>query len=117
MFKTAHDNEVVTKKTTFGRSSGIEFIREEADWDTHDAWASLRSFQFDIAEAWYGYADERLPGYCPAAGFQDDDWESDRSARLYEAMMHEIVTRDDVEYWWSVLDRMETLVVQAGRDY
>jgi hypothetical protein len=99
------------------KSDGIEFIRNEVDWDTYDAYASLRSLQFDIAEAWYGYADERLAGYSPAVGFQDNDWESERSERLYGAMMNAIIKREDVEYWWKVLDRMEALIVKAGRTY
>lgn len=98
-------------------SPGIEFIRNEADWDTYDAYASLRSLQFDIAEAWYGYAEERLPGFVPAAGFSDREWDTERSARLYGAMVTTIITRDDIEYWWRILDRMEVLVYAAGRDY
>lgn len=90
-------------------TQGIEFIREECDWDTYDVWASLRSLQFDIAEAWYGYAEECLPRYRPSPSFQDNDWESERSGRLYGAMMDAIIRRDDIEYWWSVLDRMEDL--------
>lgn len=98
-------------------SQGIEFIREEADWDTHDVWASLRSLQFDIAEAWYGSAGVCLRYYHPAAGFSDDEWDSERAERLYGAMEAHIITQYDVEYWWKVLERMEALILKAGRDY
>lgn len=103
--------------TLTANSPGIEFIREEGDWDKYDPWASLRSLQFDIAEAWYGYGNECLTGYRPSPMFQDNDWETERSERLYGAMMNAIITRDDIEYWWRILDRMEGLIVAAGRDY
>lgn len=102
------------------KSAGIEFIREEVSgmaWDKYDPWGSLRGAQFDIAEAWYGETSECLPGYTPARWFSVQDWESERAERLNGAMEHEIITRDDVEYWWRILDRMEALVIAAGRDY
>lgn len=97
-------------------SAGIEFIRNEADWDSGDPYGSLRGLQFDIAEAWYASQGEILAGFRPAGGGVDVD--DTRTYRLSQAMSDEIiVTRDDVEYWWKVLDRMESLIIRAGRVY
>ncbi len=101
-------------------TAGIEFIREEISgmaWDKYDPWACVKEAQFDIAEAWYGYADACLPGFNPTPVFQNDDWETERSERLYGAMKDGIISLDDVYYWWGVLDRMEGLIVAAGRSY
>lgn len=96
-------------------TAGIEFIRNEMDWDTYDAWASVRSAQFDIAEAWYEAHGEELPGFRGALGGISLE---ERGERLCGAMVGcAIITRDDVDYWWRVLDRMEGLVIAAGRDY
>lgn len=98
-------------------TAGVEFIRNEANWDKYDAYASVRSLQYDIAEAWYGEHEECLPGYRPSQWFSVLDWQNGRAERLNNAMEHGIINRDDVEYWWKVLDRMEDLVKLAGRDY
>lgn len=99
------------------KTAGIEFIRNEMYWDKYDPWASVMGALSDLSEAWYGFSDECLPGYRPSPLFKIDDWETERTARLYGAMVNGIVTESDVTYWYQVLDRMYGLVILAGRDY
>lgn len=101
-------------------NAGIEFLREEfagMAWDKYDPWGCVMSSLFDLCEAWYGFSGEAIPGYQPSPLFQDNEWESERAARIYEAMNGELVSEDDMLYWLDVLNRMYALVKLAGRDY
>jgi hypothetical protein len=97
-------------------TAGVEFIRNEMDWDTYDAWASVRSAQFDLCEAWWLSTGICLSGYTPSK-VEPYVCESERVDRLSNAMDIGLVDKGDVLYWSKVLARMEALVIQAGRDY
>lgn len=102
------------------KTAGIEFLREEfagLAWDKYDPWGCVTSSLFDLCEAWYGFSAEVIPGYQPSPGFQDNDWESERSERIYGAMMNTVVSEKDMLHWLDVLNRMYGLVKLAGRDY
>lgn len=95
-------------------TAGIEFIRNEMDWDKYDAWGSVQSARFDLAEAWWVATGDRL------WDFESPNWvdfSSDRAERLSNAMSYGLVTEDDVLYWCRILGRMRDLVIAAGRDY
>lgn len=98
-------------------TAGIEFIRNEMDWDKYDVWGSLQSARFDLAEAWYLASGERLWEYHRSDLLSIGEFESERAERLYGAMKDEVILCGDVSYWEDVLTRMRELVIQAGRDY
>lgn len=95
------------------KSSGIEFIRNEMDWDTYDAWGSVQAARFDLAGSWFVFTGERLEGFEPGPGFRMNG----REKRMFGAMGAGIITSEDVDYWNLVLDRMRGLVIAAGREY
>lgn len=97
-------------------TAGVEFIREEMDWDTEDAWGSVMSGLFDLCEAWWLSAGECLAGYRPPS-VDPYVCESDRVDRLSNAMDIGLVDKGDVGYWVRVLERVRDLVIKAGRDY
>lgn len=97
-------------------TAGIEFIRDEMDWDKHDPWASVMSALFDLAEAWYESQGERVNGYKPSE-VDTGEFESERAARLSGAMDDGIIDNDDLWYWLTVLNRVRYLVIQARKDY
>lgn len=98
-------------------TAGIEFIRNEMDWDKYDPWASVMSALFDLCEAWYGSTGEIIEGYRPSPSFSQEEWETERAGRLYEAMEAGIIIEQDMMYWLDVLNRVHSLVILAGRDY
>lgn len=97
-------------------TAGIEFIRNEMDWDKYDPWASVTSSIFDLCEAWWLSTGEKIPGYTPP---QVEPYEclSERIERLSNAFDIKLATEDDMFYWLDVLNRMYVLVQLAGRDY
>lgn len=95
------------------KTPGIEFIRNEMDWDTHDAWGSVQSARFDLAGAQFVFSGERLGEFEPGPGYRL----SGRAKRIYGAMNDGIIGHLDVCYWDRVLDQMYDLVKLAGRDY
>jgi hypothetical protein len=99
------------------KSAGIEFIRNEMDWDRYDPWNSVQSARFDLAGAWFLKTGEKIMGFSPSPGYDLWSLGFDRGLRLLDAMAGGIIDADDVYYWDSVLDRMYDLVIKAGRDY
>lgn len=101
------------------KTGGIEFLREEfagIAWDKYDPWGCVASAEFDLAESWFLATGVRLWEYergTPFAG----EFGSERSERLYGAIKDGLITDQDVHYWYVVLDRMDDLVIKAGRDY
>jgi hypothetical protein len=98
------------------KTAGIEFIRNEMDWDKYDPWASVMSALFDMCEAWWLHTGEKIDGYEPA-GVQPYSCESERVARLVGAFKHGVATEADMLHWLDVLNRMYGLVIQSGRSY
>lgn len=98
------------------KTPGIEFIRNEMDWDKYDPWASVMSALFDLCEAWYESTGEKIDGYEPSE-VDTGEFESERAARLSQAFDIKLATEDDMLYWLDVLNRMYNLVKLAGRDY
>lgn len=98
------------------KSAGIEFIRNEMDWDTYDAWASVSSSLWDLCEAWWLSTGETIKGYRPSQ-VEPYVCESDRVERLSNAFDIGLATESDMLYWLDVLNRMRDLVILAGRDY
>jgi hypothetical protein len=117
MFKSEESSEAVSKKTTFGRSSGIEFIRNEMDWDKHDVWGSVLAARFDLAGAWFLATGETIQEFRPSPHFDLLSLGFGRGSRFLGAMKDGIITADDVYYWDRVLDQARDLVIKAGRDY
>lgn len=102
------------------KTAGIEFLREEfagMAWDKYDPWGCVMSSLFDLCEAWHGFSGEKIPGYEPSPMFQIVDWESERSERIYGAMVNALVSEKDMLHWLDVLNRTYVLVKLAGRDY
>lgn len=99
------------------KTPGIEFIRNEMDWDTHDAWGSVQAASFDLAGAWFLATGEKTDGFTPSPGYDLWSLGFDRGLRLLEAIQGDVIEWLDVVYWLEVLDRMRDLVVKAGRDY
>lgn len=97
-------------------TAGVEFIRNEMDWDTHDAWGSVMAALFDICEAWWEATGESVAGFRPSQ-VDPHEFDSMRAAQLYHAMIGGIIDKGDVTYWIKVLDRMRDLVIKAGREY
>jgi hypothetical protein len=97
-------------------TAGVEFIRNEMDWDTYDAWGSVMAAAFDLCEAWWLSTGECLSGYTPPK-VEPYVCESERVDRLSNAMDIGMVDKGDVDYWFNVLQRMRDLVIMAGRDY
>lgn len=98
-------------------TAGIEFIRGEMDWDTHDAWGSVQGASFDLAGAWFLKTGEKIMGFSPCPGYDLWSLGFDRGLRLLDAMTVGIIRADDVYYWDTVLKRMRDLVIKAGREY
>lgn len=105
-------------------SPGIEFIRNEMDWDTYDAWGCVQSARFDLCEAWWAATGEQINEYHPSvflvSAAKDGTLGSEmteRAGRIGAAVWASIVTKDDVLYWMGVLNKMYNLVQAAGRDY
>lgn len=98
-------------------TAGIEFISNEMDWDTHDAWGSVQGASFDLAGAWFLKTGERIMGFKPCPGYDLGSLGFDRGMRLLEGMVAGIITANDVYYWDRVLNRTRDLVIKAGRDY
>lgn len=98
-------------------TAGIEFIRNETDWDTHDAWGSVQTARFDLAGAWFLKTGEKIMGFSPCPNYDLWSLGFDRGLRLLGAMVDGIITSSDVLYWDRVLERMRDLVIKAGRDY
>jgi hypothetical protein len=94
-------------------SPGIEFIRNEMDWDTHDAWGSVQAPRFELAGAWWVHTGEYIEGFRTGSGYRMNS----TAKRLNGAMNAGIITREDVDYWFRVLNRMRDLVIAAGREY
>jgi len=101
---------------SYYRTQGVEFVRSEMDWDTHDAWASVMSAVFDLCEAWWLSTGECMRGYSPPK-VEPYVCESDRVDRLSNAMDIGLVDKGDVDYWFRVLERTRDLVRKAGRHY
>lgn len=99
------------------KSAGIEFIREEMDWDKYDPWGCLQSARFDLAEAWFLVSGECLWEYHRSDMLTQGEFESERAERLYGAMKDEIILCGDISYWEDVLTRMRDTVIAAGRNY
>lgn len=97
-------------------TAGIEFIRNEMDWDKYDPWGCVKAAQFDLCEAWWVAMGLCLEGYRPSS-VVPFEFTSERAERLCNAIECAIVRFDDVQYWLKVLTRMCELVVLAGRDY
>lgn len=99
------------------KTAGIEFIRNEMDWDAHDPWGSVQSARFDLAGAWFLKTGERIMGFEPCPGYDLWSLGFDRGTRLLGAMVDGIIQSNDVYYWDRVLDQTYDLVKLAGRDY
>lgn len=99
------------------KTAGIEFIRNEMDWDTYDAWGSVQSASFDLAGAWFLFTGEKIMGFNPSPTYDLWSLGFDRGSRLLGAMVDGIIKDTDVYYWDRVLDQTRDLVILAGRDY
>lgn len=108
---------ILTQEEDMIKNAGIEFIRNEMDWDTHDAWGSVQAARFDLAGAWFLKTGEKISGFSPSPGYDLWSLGFDRGLRLLDAMTVGIIQADDVYYWDRVLDQMRDLVIAAGRDY
>jgi hypothetical protein len=95
------------------KSAGIEFIRNEMDWDKYDAWGSVQAPRFELAGAWWVFTGESIEGFYTGGNYRMNR----QAKRLNGAMNAGIITREDVDYWFTVLNRMRDLVIAAGRDY
>lgn len=100
-------------------TAGIEFIRNEMDWDKYDPWGSVQSARFDLAEAFWHATGLKVKDYEPSPVMvQGELEEGSRVQRLCEAMRDwKVIRFNDIYYWFRVLNRMRDLVVKAGRDY
>lgn len=98
------------------KSAGIEFIRNEMDWDPYDAYGCVSGAMFDLAEAWYVASGDRLWEYERGTPFTGE-FGSERARRLYGAMVMLIITDEDILYWSKVLSIMDELVEKAGSSY
>lgn len=99
-------------------TAGVEFIRNEMDWDKYDPWGSVQSARFDLAEAFWHHTGLSLGYYSPSVLLiQGEPEEQSRVSRIYGALEQGIVSWDDIYYWDRVLDQMRDLVILAGRDY
>lgn len=99
------------------KTAGIEFIRNEMDWDKYDVWGSVQCARFDLAGAWFLKTGEKIMGFSPSPGYDLWSLGFDRGARLLGAMVDGIVTANDVHYWDCILEKMYDLVIKAGREY
>lgn len=95
------------------KTAGVEFIRNEMYWDKYDAWASVQSPRFELAGSWWVFTGESIEGFYTGGNYRM----SRQAKRLNGAMNAGIITREDVDYWFTVLNRMRELVILAGRDY
>lgn len=97
---------------------GVEFIRNEMDWDKYDPWGCARAASFDLAEAFWHYSGLGLAGFRPSPLLEQEEMEEgSRVQRIYEGMKLGVVELDDIWYWLKVTNRMENLIVDAGRAY
>jgi hypothetical protein len=93
-----------------------EDIRTDMDWDVTDAWGSVQGALFDLCDAWYDATGECLAGYRPGALFDGD--EISHRARMWAGFMKMgDFTGNQVHYWFKVLNRLQSLVKMAGREY
>lgn len=100
------------------KSAGIEFVRNEMDWDRYDPWASVQSARFDLAEAFWHHTGLSLGYYSPSdLLIQGEPEQQSRVSRIYGALEQGIVSWDDMHYWMKVTHRLRELVILAGRDY
>lgn len=100
------------------KTPGMEFIRNEMDWDSGDAWGSVMSAQFDIAEAWWHASGLCVAQYRPSQVMVQGDFEEgSRVERLVGGIFSGIISIKDIWYWLKVLERTQELVVKAGRAY
>lgn len=97
-------------------TAGIEFIRNEMDWDKYDPYGCVMNALFDLCEAWWAATGEQISGYEPSP-VQPYICESERVERLTNAFKHSLATESDMLHWLDVLNRMYELVMSAGRDY
>ena len=94
-------------------TAGIEFIRNEMYWDKYDPWGSVQSPRFELAGAWWVFTGEYIEGFWTGGGYRMNS----SAKRLNGAMNAGIIAREDVDYWFRVLNRMRDLVIATGRDY
>lgn len=105
-------------------TAGIEFIRNEMDWDKYDPWGSVMSALFDVCEGWWAATGEQLNDYHPSVWLVAAKKAEkitvemgERPRRIRHAVLTGIISEKDVQYWLKVLNRMRELVILAGRDY
>lgn len=99
------------------KTAGIEFIRNEMDWDKHDAWGSVQSARLDLAGAWFLKTGEKIMGFSPSHDYDLWSLGFDRGVRLLGALVTGVIQAGDVYYWECVLERTYDQVILAGRDY
>jgi hypothetical protein len=92
-----------------------EDIRIDMDWDPCDAWGSVQGALFDLCDAWYLSSGECLAGYRPS--FNPNSGLSWRAKTWIGFMDQGDITKDQVNYWFKVLNRLQGLVKLAGREY
>lgn len=99
-------------------TAGIEFIRNEMDWDKYDPWASVMNALFDVCEAWWHSTGIMVDGYRPSPMLERGQPEDgSRVERIHDAFRAGIIDTWDFVHWVDVLNRMRDLVILAGRNY
>lgn len=106
------------------KSAGVQFIRNEMDWDKYDPWGCVMDAQFALCEAWWAATGEQINEYHPSVWMVTAAKEgrlglemNQRARRIAHGIWLGTITREDIDYWMKVLLRTEGMVLAAGRDY